>query len=40
MLGFEDRLRGTYGASKDPHQLSRFTRTMKSFNVITGMGVQ
>ena len=34
-----DRTRGTYGAAKDPHQLaSRFTRFMKSFNVIVGMG--
>lgn len=37
--GLRDRLRGTYGASKDPHALSsRFVRTMKSFNVLTGMG--
>ena len=37
--GLRDRLRGTYGASKDPHQMSsRFVRTMKSFNVIVGMG--
>lgn len=37
--GLRDRLRGTYGASKDPHQLSsRFIRAMKSFNVIVGMG--
>jgi hypothetical protein len=37
--GLRDRLRGTYGASKDPHQLSsRFVRSMKSFNVIVGMG--
>ena len=37
--GLRDRLRGTYGASKDPHQLSsRFVRVMKSFNVLTGMG--
>jgi len=34
-----DRLRGTYGASKDPHSMaSRFVRVMKSINVITGMG--
>jgi len=34
-----DRLRGTYGASKDPHAMSsRFVRAMKSFNVITLMG--
>tara|TARA_R100000479_G_scaffold174570_1_gene123105 strand:- start:382 stop:1596 length:1215 start_codon:yes stop_codon:yes gene_type:complete len=32
-------VRGTYGASKDPHAVSsRFVRTMKSFNVIVGMG--
>jgi hypothetical protein len=37
--GLRDRLRGTYGASKDPHAMSsRFVRTMKSFNVIVGMG--
>jgi len=37
--GLRDRLRGTYGASKDPHALSsRFVRVMKSFNVLTGMG--
>jgi len=37
--GLRDRLRGTYGASKDPHQFSsRFIRVMKSFNVITSMG--
>jgi len=37
--GLRDRLRGTYGASKDPHQLSsRFVRVMKSFNVLTSMG--
>ena len=34
-----DRIRGTYGASKDPHAMSsRFVRAMKSFNVITLMG--
>jgi len=34
-----DRLRGTYGAAKDPHALaSRFVRTMKSINVLTSMG--
>ena len=34
-----DRLRGTYGASKDPHSLSsRSIRVMKSFNVLVGMG--
>jgi len=33
-----DRLRGTYGASKDPHAMgSRFVRAMKSINVLTGM---
>ena len=37
--GLRDRLRGTYGASKDPHAMSsRFVRTMKSFNVLVGMG--
>ena len=37
--GLRDRLRGTYGASKDPHALSsRFVRVMKSFNVLAGMG--
>ena len=37
--GLRDRLRGTYGASKDPHAISsRFVRTMKSFNVLVGMG--
>ena len=37
--GLRDRLRGTYGASKDPHALSsRAVRVMKSFNVLTGMG--
>ncbi len=37
--GLRDRLRGTYGASKDPHSVSsRFVRAMKSFNVIVGMG--
>ena len=37
--GLRDRVRGTYGASKDPHAVSsRFVRTMKSFNVIVGMG--
>lgn len=37
--GLRDRLRGTYGASKDPHALSsRFVRSMKSFNVLVGMG--
>ena len=37
--GLRDRVRGTYGASKDPHQLSsRFVRVMKSFNVLVGMG--
>jgi hypothetical protein len=37
--GLRDRLRGTYGASKDPHAFSsRFVRTMKSFNVLVGMG--
>lgn len=37
--GLRDRLRGTYGASKDPHAMSsRFIRTMKSFNVFTSMG--
>lgn len=34
-----DRLRGTYGASKDPHTLSsRSVRVMKSFNTLVGMG--
>ena len=34
-----DRLRGTYGASKDPHTLSsRSIRVMKSFNTLVGMG--
>jgi hypothetical protein len=37
--GLRDRVRGTYGASKDPHALSsRFIRVMKSFNVLVGMG--
>ncbi|MBM93580.1 MAG: hypothetical protein CMF51_02365 [Legionellales bacterium] len=37
--GLRDRVRGTYGASKDPHAVSsRFVRAMKSFNVIVGMG--
>ncbi len=37
--GLRDRLRGTYGASKDPHALSsRAVRVMKSFNVLAGMG--
>ena len=37
--GLRDRLRGTYGASKDPHAMSsRFVRTMKSINVLVGMG--
>lgn len=37
--GLRDRLRGTYGASKDPHSMSsRFVRVMKSFNVLTMMG--
>jgi hypothetical protein len=37
--GLRDRVRGTYGASKDPHQMSsRFVRQMKSFNVLVGMG--
>ena len=37
--GLRDRVRGTYGASKDPHAMSsRFVRSMKSFNVIVGMG--
>jgi len=37
--GLRDRLRGTYGASKDPHAMSsRFVRVMKSFNVLVGMG--
>ena len=37
--GLRDRLRGTYGASKDPHQTSsRVVRAMKSFNVLVGMG--
>ena len=37
--GLRDRLRGTYGASKDPHAMSsRFVRVMKSFNVLTAMG--
>lgn len=37
--GLRDRLRGTYGASKDPHALSsRVVRVMKSFNVLSGMG--
>jgi len=37
--GLRDRLRGTYGASKDPHALSsRFIRTMKSINTLAGMG--
>ena len=39
LLGLRDRLRGTYGASKDPHTLaSRALRIAKSFNVLTGMG--
>ena len=39
LLGLRDRLRGTYGASKDPHTLaSRAVRVAKSFNVLTGMG--
>jgi hypothetical protein len=39
LKGLRDRLRGTYGASKDPHALSsRFVRGMKSFNVLVGMG--
>lgn len=34
-----DRVRGTYGAAKDPHAItSRFIRAMKSINVIVGMG--
>ena len=37
--GLRDRLRGTYGASKDPHALSsRFVRVMKSINTLAGMG--
>jgi hypothetical protein len=37
--GLRDRLRGTYGASKDPHALSsRAIRTFKSFNILVGMG--
>ena len=37
--GLRDRLRGTYGASKDPHAVSsRFVRAMKSFGVLVGMG--
>jgi hypothetical protein len=37
--GLRDRLRGTYGASKDPHALSsRFVRNMKSINTLAGMG--
>jgi len=37
--GLRDRLRGTFGASKDPHNMtSRFVRQMKSFNVLVGMG--
>ena len=37
--GLRDRLRGTYGAAKDPHRItSRFIRGMKSFNVLVGMG--
>lgn len=37
--GLRDRLRGTYGASKDPHAMSsRAVRVMKSFNVLSGMG--
>jgi len=37
--GLRDRLRGTYGASHDPHKASsRFVRAMKSFNVLVGMG--
>lgn len=39
LRGLRDRVRGTYGASKDPHRISsRFVRGMKSFNVIVGMG--
>lgn len=37
--GLRDRVRGTYGASKDPHTLmSRSIRGFKSFNVLVGMG--
>ena len=37
--GLRDRIRGTYGASKDPHAMSsRFVRGMKSFNILVGMG--
>jgi hypothetical protein len=37
--GLRDRVRGTFGASKDPHNMSsRFVRQMKSFNVLVGMG--
>ena len=37
--GLRDRLRGTYGASKDPHAVSsRFVRVMKSINTLAGMG--
>lgn len=39
LKGLRDRVRGTYGASKDPHNMSsRFVRQMKSFNVLVGMG--
>lgn len=39
LRGLRDRVRGTYGASKDPHAMSsRFVRGMKSFNVLVGMG--
>lgn len=39
LRGLRDRVRGTYGASKDPHALSsRAVRVMKSINVLTGMG--
>ena len=37
--GLRDRVRGTYGAPKDPHRLtSRSIRALKSFSVITLMG--
>tara|TARA_R110001606_G_scaffold139003_1_gene277419 strand:- start:369 stop:1811 length:1443 start_codon:yes stop_codon:yes gene_type:complete len=37
--GLRDRVRGTYGAPKDPHRLtSRAVRGLKSFSVITLMG--
>jgi polyhydroxyalkanoate synthesis regulator phasin len=37
--GLRDRVRGTYGAPKDPHRLtSRTIRGLKSFSVITLMG--